>query len=275
MARWTGGVLALHLASVVHAQPASPTEGASSPPAAPVRMGQGPFLGIITEEIPQAARIVLGIEMGVRVVSVVSGSPAAGKVLEGDIVLAVGGKPISDPAALLDRSTELPLEKPVSLTVRHGKSDIVVGVAPMPTSYLVEKTATGARALVDRVYVDMTFAKKAATGASSPPGGRGGEQAGSGVAFLGVSVGDNPEAATMEENGLPRGAMIHSVLPGSAAQTAGVQIGDIVSWVKGRPIQGPADLTGTIATMSPGETVQIVVRRGEQQISMNVALGSR
>ena len=85
--------------------------------------------------------------------------------------------------------------------------------------------------------------------------------------FLGVSGQD-----TVEGRG---GALIESVEPGSAAEAAGIEAGDLVVAVDGTSIEGIEDLAGQVRTRHAGDTVEVtVVRDGEEQ-TLTVTLGER
>jgi S1-C subfamily serine protease len=90
-------------------------------------------------------------------------------------------------------------------------------------------------------------------------------------AFLGVSA----RNATDDQNGdIGTGAEIVSVEPDSAASTAGLQPGDVVTAVGDRPVTTSTELTAAVRSHSPGEKVDLTVRRGEQTRTAEVTLGS-
>ena len=90
-------------------------------------------------------------------------------------------------------------------------------------------------------------------------------------AFLGVSArtqadGQNGEVGT--------GARIERVEPGSAAEDAGLQVGDVVTAVGDRPVTTSTELTAAVRSQAPGEEVALTVRRGGESITVEVTLGS-
>jgi S1-C subfamily serine protease len=90
-------------------------------------------------------------------------------------------------------------------------------------------------------------------------------------AFLGVSA----RNATDDQNGdIGTGAEIVSVEPDSAASTAGLQPGDVVTAVGDRPVTTSTELTAAVRSHAPGEKVDLTVRRGEQTRTAEVTLGS-
>ncbi len=92
--------------------------------------------------------------------------------------------------------------------------------------------------------------------------------------WLGVAV--RPlTAQTADQAGLsePRGAVVEGVVPGSPAERAGLQKGDVVVTVNDQPVGGPPELTRRIATTPPGTKVQIGVIRDRQRRKVPVELG--
>ena len=73
-------------------------------------------------------------------------------------------------------------------------------------------------------------------------------------AKLGVSVGD-----ATSSDGLVNGAGIQSVQPGSAADQAGLERGDVITQVDGEPVTGYQSLVATIRGHRPGDSVTLTV----------------
>ncbi|GEM_PF-991205 len=87
------------------------------------------------------------------------------------------------------------------------------------------------------------------------------------TAFLGV-VGENPESGQA-------GAVITEVTPGSAADEAGIEVGDLVITVDGVTVQGMIDLAAQVQSHSPGDTVELVIVRDGQEQTVAVTFGER
>jgi Do/DeqQ family serine protease len=60
----------------------------------------------------------------------------------------------------------------------------------------------------------------------------------------------------------PVGVVVTQVWPGGPADRAGLHSGDVIEAVSGAPIDSEGTLTYRIATLRPGENVQLTVRRG-------------
>jgi S1-C subfamily serine protease len=85
-------------------------------------------------------------------------------------------------------------------------------------------------------------------------------------ALLGVS-----SQATPDRNGVE----VVEVVPGSAADDAGVQVGDVITAVGDITIATPDDLGRAIAERTPGDQVTVTVDRGGQTVDLTATLGVR
>jgi S1-C subfamily serine protease len=95
-------------------------------------------------------------------------------------------------------------------------------------------------------------------------------------AYLGVGTTDlSPEDA--ERFGLPveSGAIVERVEPGSGADGAGVRRGDIIVSLGDAPIENTGDLLGALRDYRPGDTVDLTVVRGGDELTLDVTLGER
>ncbi len=90
---------------------------------------------------------------------------------------------------------------------------------------------------------------------------------------LGVSYGP-ASASLVEALDLPRGAaVIEQVTPGTAAEEAGLQSGDIIVSVNGRELTNHQQLSLWIGAMRPGEEAEITVNRDGELHTFDVELG--
>jgi S1-C subfamily serine protease len=103
--------------------------------------------------------------------------------------------------------------------------------------------------------------------------------------YLGVSVA-TVDAGTAAQLGIPQGAQIGSVKPGSPAATAGLtgsgsttgqptQTGDVITAIDGKAVTSAEDLTSAVAAHKPGDTVTLTVSSGGQSHDVKVTLGTR
>ena len=94
--------------------------------------------------------------------------------------------------------------------------------------------------------------------------------------FLGAQVADvNPQ--TVEEFGLDvqQGALIRGVLENQPAAKAGLQPGDVVTQIDGRPIASGTQLRNYVASQPPGAKLNFQVHRNGETTRANVTLGER
>lgn len=94
--------------------------------------------------------------------------------------------------------------------------------------------------------------------------------------WLGVQMGDVDESLAkshgMEDS---RGALVLSVLPGSPAELAGIQPGDIILTWDGKPLEDSAALGVAVARTPVGSDVAIELRRGREEKKLTVRVGQR
>jgi S1-C subfamily serine protease len=85
--------------------------------------------------------------------------------------------------------------------------------------------------------------------------------------FMGVS----PREATVVKDGVELGV----VQPGSAAAKAGLQVGDVIVKADDLDAKDWPTLSAYIRKHKPGDTLKLIVRRGEERMEMSVTLGER
>ena len=88
-------------------------------------------------------------------------------------------------------------------------------------------------------------------------------------ARIGITVSD-----ALSDAGLPRGAEVQSVLPGSAGADAGLQKGDIITSLDGTLVEGSDSLVAQIRSLRPGEQVTLGVVRDGDSIEVQATLQS-
>lgn len=71
------------------------------------------------------------------------------------------------------------------------------------------------------------------------------------------------------------GALIDEVFEGSAADEAGIQVGDVIVSIDGVPIQGIDDLAAQVRTHQAGDTIDVTLLRDGQELVLQVTLGER
>ncbi|MBA71696.1 MAG: hypothetical protein CMO73_03385 [Verrucomicrobiales bacterium] len=71
------------------------------------------------------------------------------------------------------------------------------------------------------------------------------------------------------------GVRVNRVQRGSGAAKAGIEVGDIILKIDGKPINSPAQLAKSVSGRKPKEEIKILLRRGEEEKDMTAVLGSR
>ncbi len=87
------------------------------------------------------------------------------------------------------------------------------------------------------------------------------------TAYLGVSLG-----AVESGQG---GALIDEVTAGTGADDAGLEVGDLVISIDGAPVQDGGDLAAQVQTHQPGDTVDLVIVRDGNEMTIPVTMSER
>ncbi|MBC7225883.1 MAG: PDZ domain-containing protein [Thermoflexales bacterium] len=73
----------------------------------------------------------------------------------------------------------------------------------------------------------------------------------------------------------PRGAEIVEVIPGSPAEEAGLQVGDLIREVDGQRVNSTRPLVELLYLYRPGDRVTLTVERDGDELEIRVTLGRR
>ncbi len=95
-------------------------------------------------------------------------------------------------------------------------------------------------------------------------------------AFLGVQPAEvTPELA--QEFGLSTtsGALVQNVVPRSAAAKAGLEAGDVIVALGGKPVRSVEDLLAALRQHKPGDRVSVTVVRSGKRLTLDVTLDAR
>ncbi len=95
--------------------------------------------------------------------------------------------------------------------------------------------------------------------------------------YLGIGPTDVPRELAVEYgmaagNLRARGAFVRQVVPGTPAEKAGVQPGDVVLAVNGHQVESAADLRRTLGAMRPGTEVAMQLNRRGRAMELRAAL---
>jgi serine protease Do len=81
-----------------------------------------------------------------------------------------------------------------------------------------------------------------------------------------------------EALGQPRnfkGALVETLTAGAPAEQAGLQVGDMVVAVNGRPVADSTEVTRAVGSVSPGETIRMDVLRDGRRQTVSIRAGTR
>lgn len=70
------------------------------------------------------------------------------------------------------------------------------------------------------------------------------------------------------------GCIINTVRPGTAAERAGLQVGDLIAKYEGQAVRDFEELTAAIAKNRPGDLVTLQIVRGDQTLEKRMELGA-
>ena len=94
--------------------------------------------------------------------------------------------------------------------------------------------------------------------------------------YLGISIQDvDEELAEAFSLDQPTGALVAEVTPDSAAEKAGIAIGDVIVRINDRDVDTGRTLARIVGALNPGETVEVELYREGRRQTIDVELGQR
>jgi serine protease Do len=93
--------------------------------------------------------------------------------------------------------------------------------------------------------------------------------------YMGVNIQNiTPEMAkSLKLEKGTKGVIVANILPGSPADKAGIEQGDIINQYNGKNIEDVVQLRNMVAETSPGTTVKVGVLRDKKQIDLTIKIG--
>jgi len=87
----------------------------------------------------------------------------------------------------------------------------------------------------------------------------------------------NPDAPFLGVAGrnVRRGVEVVSVVPGSAAEEAGLRVNDVITAIDGRPIETQAQLVERVGGLKVGQTVRLVILRDDRPQTLEATITKR
>ena len=95
-----------------------------------------------------------------------------------------------------------------------------------------------------------------------------------GQAYLGVTV-KTLDSQTAEYYSLPMGPRVESVSPGSCAEKAGIQVGDIIIRFNGEEVENNAALIAALKRVQAGDTVNATLFRLGGEVEVTITLDEK
>ena len=90
---------------------------------------------------------------------------------------------------------------------------------------------------------------------------------------IGVAIQDvTPDLARAMGTNVNQGAVVQQVEPGSPASRAGIQAGDVITEVEGKPVKGSSDLRNRIGLMRVGADVKLTLLHDGGTKTVNVKI---
>ena len=91
---------------------------------------------------------------------------------------------------------------------------------------------------------------------------------------IGVQIQDlTPDLAEALGTSRKRGAVVAQVLPGTPAEAAGIQRGDVIVEMNGAPVIGSADLRNKVGLLRVGDAVRLTIERDGEPLTIDLAVG--
>jgi serine protease Do len=174
---------------------------------------------------------------GVIVKGDMANTPAAGKLMPGDVVTALQGKPINDVRQLRDAVALTTPGTTVTLSVyRSGKSqDVPVKIGEQPDN-------------IDAL-------------ASGRSGGEQGNPSNA-IEALGIRL-VTPTEDQLDHYGLDhstKGALVIDVTHGSLAEQSGIKVGDVITQVNNTPVSSESDASNAIGKLDVNKGIRLYMQ---------------
>ena len=67
--------------------------------------------------------------------------------------------------------------------------------------------------------------------------------------------------------------MVAQVIPGTPAEAAGIQIGDVIVEMNGEPVVGSSDLRNKVGLLRVGDAVRLTIERDGEPMTIELAVG--
>ena len=92
--------------------------------------------------------------------------------------------------------------------------------------------------------------------------------------YLGITISEKYDPATLKKYNFPVGAVVYSVASGSPADEAGIKRGDIITKFNGTDITHYSVLSDVLSQCDPGQTVSVTIYRSGSEYTGKITIGS-
>ena len=223
---------------------------------APRDVAGGSRVGLSIEEVADND----AADEGAFVRDVRAGSPAeVAGFAEGDIVVEFDGERVRSARQLTRLVQETPAGRTVGTAVLRDGRRVEMEVTPEPSATAALPTLDNLGGLVSRFVPDTV--RDFTYGLYAWPG----------QARLGARVQElSPQLA--EYFSVDDGVLVSSVDAESVAAAAGLQAGDVITAVDGRPVEDTAPLRRRLSAIGPGEEVLLGVTRMGSELELTATM---
>jgi S1-C subfamily serine protease len=242
----------------------APAPAPPPPPAAPQFVwigGPGSYLGVGVREVSadRVKELKLKEERGVEITAVDSESPASKAGLQkGDVVLSLNGTRVEGMEQFVRMVRETPAGREVRLEIsRDGKTQLIGA----KVGDRKDVSFRGGRPM--RLEVpDIPAMPPMPRVLTYWSGG-----------YLGIEA-EGLEGGMAEFFGVKQGVLVRKVTKGSAAEKAGLQVGDVIVKVDGEAVDSPTEVTTEIRERARENklTFPLSVVRNKAEMSLNVTV---
>lgn len=229
------------------------------------------YMGVRPVALKGYQKSELGLPGGALLASVESDGPAAAAGLrEGDIVTKIAGTPIVGAVDLRNQMLINPAGRKVRVEYvrdkKVGTADVELKALPPEAAARMAPPASRTPRMemmpedgrIPREFRDF-FQDMPRRGRPAPPQGEAPVPPMSEGPRLGATVTTLDETARRQFSvpATAKGVLVAEVAPGSAAQTLGLQVGDVIVSVDGKPVETADALVAAIRAHKRGDTIRV------------------